>query len=51
MMIASTSSSLAHSVSAAVMVQMGFTGVDDVLSGPRNFLFAFSPAPQPESPE
>lgn len=37
-----------NGVTAATMVQAGFTGVDDVLSGPRNFLFAFSPEPQPE---
>ncbi len=36
-----------NGVTAATMVQTGFTGVDDVLSGPRNFLFAFSPEPQP----
>lgn len=37
-----------NGVTAATMVQAGFTGVDDVLSGPRNFLVAFSPEPQPE---
>jgi 2-methylcitrate dehydratase PrpD len=37
-----------NGVTAATMVQAGFTGVDDVLSGPRNFLFAFSPEPRPE---
>ncbi len=37
-----------NGVTAATMVQAGFTGVDDVLSGPRNFLLAFSPEPQPE---
>ncbi|MCB1744866.1 MAG: MmgE/PrpD family protein, partial [Gammaproteobacteria bacterium] len=37
-----------NGVAAATMVQMGFTGVDDVLSGPRNFLFAFSPDPKPD---
>jgi 2-methylcitrate dehydratase PrpD len=37
-----------NGVTAATMVQAGFTGVDDVFSGPRNFLFAFSPEPQPE---
>ena len=36
-----------NGATAATMVQAGFTGVDDVLSGPRNFLFAFSPEPQP----
>lgn len=37
-----------NGVAAATMVQAGFTGVDDVLSGPRNFLAAFSPQPRPE---
>ncbi|HSS64999.1 MAG TPA: MmgE/PrpD family protein [Gammaproteobacteria bacterium] len=37
-----------NGVTAATMVQAGFTGVDDVLSGPRNFLIAFSPEPRPE---
>lgn len=37
-----------NGVTSAVMVQCGYSGVDDVLSGPRNFLFAFSPTPQPE---
>lgn len=37
-----------NGVAAATMVQAGFTGVDDVLSGPRNFLFAFSSDPQPQ---
>ena len=30
------------------MVKSGFTGVDDVLSGPRNFFMAFSSDPKPE---
>lgn len=37
-----------NGVTSAVMVQCGYSGVDDVLSGPRNFLFAFSPDPKPE---
>ncbi len=31
-----------NGVAAATMVQAGFTGVDDVFAGPRNFFFAFS---------
>jgi len=31
-----------NAVAAATMVAHGFTGVDDVLSGERNFLFAFN---------
>ena len=34
-------------LAAATMVQAGFTGVDDVFSGPRNFLVAFSDDPKP----
>jgi 2-methylcitrate dehydratase PrpD len=37
-----------NGVAAATMVEAGFTGVDDVLSGPRNFFMAFSRDPQPE---
>jgi len=37
-----------NGVAAATMVESGFTGVDDVLSGPRNFFMAFSSSPQPE---
>jgi 2-methylcitrate dehydratase PrpD len=37
-----------NGVTSAVMVQCGYSGVDDVLTGPRNFLFAFSPDPKPE---
>jgi 2-methylcitrate dehydratase PrpD len=33
---------------AATMVVAGFTGVDDVFSGERNFLDAFAPIPHPE---
>jgi 2-methylcitrate dehydratase PrpD len=36
-----------NGVAAATMVAAGFTGVDDVFTGPRNFFFAFSPAPEP----
>ncbi len=32
-----------NSVAAATMVQAGFTGVEDVFSGPRNYFFAFAP--------
>ncbi|MCY4639304.1 MAG: MmgE/PrpD family protein [Chloroflexi bacterium] len=35
-------------VLAASLVAFGFSGVDDVLSGPRNFFEAFSEQPQPE---
>lgn len=34
-------------VQAAGMVAMGFTGVDDVFSGERNFLMAYAPKPHP----
>ena len=37
-----------NGVAAATMVQAGFTGVDDVLSGDRNFFLAFSADPHPE---
>ena len=37
-----------NGVAAATMVAAGFTGVDDVFTGPRNFFFAFSPEPRPE---
>src|SRR4029079_8796350 len=37
-----------NGVTAAVMVQMGFTGVPDVLDGEHNVLEAFSTAPEPE---
>lgn len=32
-----------NGVSSATMVQAGWTGLDDVFSGPRNFFFAFAP--------
>lgn len=32
---------------AALLVQMGATGVDDILSGKDNYLLAYSPAPNP----
>jgi 2-methylcitrate dehydratase PrpD len=35
-----------NGVAAATMVQAGFTGVDDVFSGARNFFDAFGGAPQ-----
>jgi len=37
-----------NGVTSATMVQAGFTGVDDVFSGPRNFFFAFNAA-RPET--
>ncbi|MGE0651736.1 MAG: MmgE/PrpD family protein [Alphaproteobacteria bacterium] len=37
-----------HGALAATMVAAGFTGVDDVFSGERNFLDAFAPIPHPE---
>lgn len=37
-----------NGVTAATMVQAGFTGVDDVFTGPRNFFFAYSQSAQPE---
>jgi 2-methylcitrate dehydratase PrpD len=37
-----------NGVAAATMVAAGFTGVDDVFSGPRNFFLAFSRDPRPE---
>jgi len=36
-----------NGVAAATMVAHGFTGVDDVFSGERNFLEAYSAAPDP----
>jgi 2-methylcitrate dehydratase PrpD len=35
-----------NGVTAAVFVQTGFTGVDDVLEGEKNFLDAYSPSPK-----
>jgi len=37
-----------NGVAAATMAAAGFTAVDDVFSGERNFLFAFSREPAPE---
>jgi 2-methylcitrate dehydratase PrpD len=37
-----------NGVTATIMVQSGFTGVDDPFSGDDNFLDAFSPDPQPQ---
>jgi 2-methylcitrate dehydratase PrpD len=37
-----------NGVTAAVMVQTGFTGVEDVLDGEHNMLVALSTAPKPE---
>jgi 2-methylcitrate dehydratase PrpD len=36
-----------NGVAAATMVAVGFTGVDDVFSGERNFLDAYSARPEP----
>ncbi len=36
-------------VMAATMVAAGFTGVDDVFSGERNFLDAYAPRPHPKA--
>lgn len=36
-----------NGVSAATLIESGFTGVPDVLSGPRNFLFAYCDKPKP----
>jgi 2-methylcitrate dehydratase PrpD len=37
-----------NGVTAAAMVTAGFTGVDDVFSGERNFFEAYAPRPEPE---
>jgi 2-methylcitrate dehydratase PrpD len=37
-----------HGILAATMVAAGFTGIDDIFSGERNFLDAFAPFPHPE---
>ncbi|MDA0655829.1 MAG: MmgE/PrpD family protein [Proteobacteria bacterium] len=37
-----------NGVTAATMVQAGFTGVDDVFVGPRNFYSTYSSEPRPE---
>jgi 2-methylcitrate dehydratase PrpD len=37
-----------NGVTAATMVAAGFTGVDDVFSGERNFFEAYAPHPAPE---
>ena len=36
-----------NGVAAANMVARGFTGVEDVFSGERNFFYAYSPKPRP----
>src|SRR5262245_15746856 len=36
-----------NGATAAMMIAAGFTGVDDVFSGERNFFDAFAPNPQP----
>lgn len=35
-------------VTAALAVQSGWTGIDDIMSGPDNFLMAYSPQANPE---
>jgi 2-methylcitrate dehydratase PrpD len=35
-------------MTAAIFVQSGFTGVDDVLEGEQNFLDTYSPSPKPQ---
>ena len=37
-----------NGVTAALMIAQGFTGVEDVFSGERNFLFAYAPDPRPQ---
>lgn len=37
-----------NGATAATMIAAGFTGVDDVFSGERNFFDAFAPNPRPE---
>ncbi len=37
-----------NGVMAALLVQSGWTGVDDILSGPDNFLMAFDPQADPQ---
>jgi 2-methylcitrate dehydratase PrpD len=37
-----------NGVTAALLVQLGWTGVDDILSGPDNFLMAFAPQADPQ---
>ena len=36
-----------NGVSAALLIQLGGTGVEDILSGPDNFLVAFAPKADP----
>ena len=38
-----------NGVTAATMVQAGFTGVDDVFIGPRNFFFTYADKAKPEA--
>jgi 2-methylcitrate dehydratase PrpD len=37
-----------NGATAAMMIAAGFTGIDDVFSGERNFFDAFAPNPQPD---
>ncbi len=36
-----------NGVTAAVLVESGFTGIEDVFEGEKNFLGAYSPSPEP----
>ena len=36
-----------NGVTAAVLVESGFTGIEDVFEGEKNFLSAYSPSPEP----
>lgn len=37
-----------NGVTAALLVQSGFTGMDDIFEGEKNFLDAYSPSPDPQ---
>ncbi|MFC1899756.1 MmgE/PrpD family protein [Chloroflexota bacterium] len=37
-----------NGVTSAILVQSGFTGIEDAFSGANNFLEAFSPSPKPQ---
>lgn len=38
-----------NGVSAALVIQIGGTGVDDIMTGPDNFIMAFNPSANPET--
>ena len=38
-----------NGVTAALLIQLGGSGVEDILSGPDNFLMAFAPKADPRS--